>query len=110
VCPQYEKYITTFGSNYIIMPGTYVGHIHALEIKEKKPRGLVEVYVSSIAPGSTLGYGTHIFKLDEDSSESFAGMAAICAARAGGSHAVEEVVITVKSGSEDEIDSLKTMN
>ena len=50
------------------------------------------------------------FKLDEDSDQSFAGMAAICAARAGVNPHLPEVLIKVKSGAQDEIDSIKIID
>jgi hypothetical protein len=90
------------------MPGVYKAHIHTFEVREKKPKGLIEVFIHNVDPGSHFPAGSfQTFKLDEDSDQSFAGMAAICAAKAGSEPHIPEVVITVESGAEDEIDSIK---
>jgi hypothetical protein len=92
------------------MPGVYTAHIHTFEVREKKPRGLIEVFIHSVGPGSHFPAGSfQTFKLDEDSDQSFAGMAAICSANAGSEPHIPEVIIKIKTGTEDEIDSIKTM-
>ena len=68
----------------------------------KSPKGLIETFVHSATPGSDLPAPSfQTFKLDEDSDQSFAGMAAICAARAGVNPHLPEVLIKVKSGAQD---------
>lgn len=92
----------------IRMPGTYTAHIHTFEVKDKKPKGLIQVYIHTATAGSHFPSNSfQTFKLDEDSVESFAGMATICAARAGVDPHIPEVEIKVTSGAEDEMDSIK---
>jgi hypothetical protein len=50
------------------MPGVYAAHLHTLEVREKKPKGLIELFIHSVDPGSHFPAGSfQTFKLDEDS-------------------------------------------
>ena len=71
---------------YDNMPGIYSGRILGFAVSEEKPHGRITFEIDSAGPYK--GQGPDFpkppnffveFKLDEDSEQSFAGMAAICA-------------------------------
>ncbi|HEY7570607.1 MAG TPA: hypothetical protein VH796_04480 [Nitrososphaeraceae archaeon] len=89
-----------------MMAGTYLGRITAFEVREKSPRGLATFLTTSSSPGAP---SVAVFKLDEDSDQSFAGMAQICAHQVNVNVPATNVKIEVKSGADDEIDTITAL-
>jgi hypothetical protein len=87
------------------MVGQYFGRITAFEVRENSPRGLA-TFVTTFRSPPTAPVVT-VFKLDEDSDQSFAGMAAICANQVNALGT--NVKIEVQSGADDEIDTITAL-
>jgi hypothetical protein len=86
--------------------GNYKCTVNKFEITEKKPHGKVMVQITG-GSGTLPVPSNQTFELDEDSQESFAGMAEVCAAAAAATAGPKNTVnIEVKSGGEHEIDVL----
>jgi hypothetical protein len=91
------------------MTGSYDGEVLSFWVSEKSPRGVVRLHVACanpIPPATTTDFkiGDNVdFKLDEDSDQTFSGMAAICDRRAG-THGF--VHVEVLAGAKDEVDSI----
>ena len=98
------------------MPGQYTGNIVNFEVNEKKPRGQVtfNILTATPIPGTSTppDFGpsppVRVFKLDEDSTETFSGLAHICAAAKALALIgfILPVRIQVLTGAADEIDTL----
>ncbi len=93
------------------MAGTYFGRILSFEVRERSPKGTISFNILTAAPTPPPGIpGPYpkvvTFKLDEDSDQSFDGMAAICA-RWVNDLSPALIVVGVISGAEDEIDTLR---
>jgi hypothetical protein len=85
------------------MVDEYTGTVNKFEVRDKQPRGRIEVNVTAKTSGP-LPLGINTFKLDEDSDTTFAGMASICAlVYITGT----PVKIRIVSGANDEIDELE---
>lgn len=85
------------------MVDEYTGTVEKFEVREKTPRGRVEVDVTAKTSGP-LSLGLNKFKLDEDDEKTFAGMASICAlVYITGT----PVKVKIVSGANDEIDELE---
>jgi hypothetical protein len=102
------------------MPGIYTGRIANFSVSEKSPRGQIFFVIDSAGPFNGQGPDfprppnfSHTFKLDEDSDQSFAGMASICARMVQVIGAppppVGGVIIEVHTGGADEIDVLRVV-
>ena len=89
------------------MAGTYLGRITAFEVREKSPRGLATFFTTNKSPLTAPNVA--VFKLDEDSDQSFAGMAAICAHQVNVGFPAANVKIEVVSGADDEIDTITAL-
>jgi hypothetical protein len=94
------------------MAGKYTNcSVNSFEVHEKSPHGKLSVNIGTASavggsgPDFASGAANVDFKLDEDSEESFAGMAEISAAAKTATPA-KLVNITVLSGAKDEIDVL----
>ena len=66
------------------MAGTYKCTVTTFKVKDKEPHGTIVVARSGTTTPPTAPIPTgNEFKLDEDSDQSFAGMASICSHVAG---------------------------
>jgi hypothetical protein len=84
--------------------GEYTCTVTKFIVSEKKPRGRIEVAGIVANPPSAPIPPGNIFKLDEDSDQTFEGMASICslAVLVGST-----IKIRVLTGANDEIDELE---